>query len=171
MSSRRSLDKITHIVVHCSASPNGRAVTALDIDHWHGPGRKMQGRTPFARTATVAPYQRPDLKHIGYHIINRIDGKVEYGRSFRETGAHCREQRMNHVSIGICMIGFDRFTAAQWDNLRTQIHALRMSFGELVVVGHRQMNPLKSCPCFDVTEWISNGYQPNTDNILELQAA
>lgn len=171
MSSRRPIDQITHIIVHCSASPNGRNNTAADIDEWHGPGRQRQGLVPFRRDPEVAPYHRPDLKHIGYHIINRVDGRVEYGRSFRETGAHCREQRMNHVSVGILMIGFNQFTAAQWDNLRKQVAALRFALGPLPVLGHRQINPLKTCPGFDVPSWEANGFQPNPENILELQAA
>lgn len=170
MSSRRSLDKITHIVVHCSASPNGRHTTARDIDQWHGPGRISQGRAPFTRTKSVAPYHRPDLKHIGYHIVNRVDGRVERGRSFRETGAHCPQHGMNRVAIAIVMIGFDKFVPSQWENLRRQVRALTAQFG-LITIGHRDVNPLKCCPCFDATEWISNGYQPNPENILELHVA
>lgn len=69
------------------------------------------------------------------------------------------------------MIGFDQFTAMQWDNLRQQVAALRYSLGELIVIGHRQLNPMKVCPGFDITEWESRGHQPNSKNILELQAA
>jgi hypothetical protein len=165
MSRQRPISDITHAIVHCSASPNGRHVTARDIDEWHGPGRARQGLRPFLRNPEIVARYSPSLRHIGYHIVNRVDGRVEYGRSFSETGAHCPQQRMNYVSVGICLVGFDQFSPTQWANLRSQVLALQHQFPGIIIEGHRAFNPLKICPGFDVPTWLERGMTPNSENI------
>jgi len=43
--------------------------------------------------------------HIGYQYIIYSDGEIRQYRSETEEGAHCKENKMNFQSIGICMIG------------------------------------------------------------------
>nr|WP_329601534.1 N-acetylmuramoyl-L-alanine amidase [Pasteurella multocida] len=47
---------------------------------------------------------------------------VESGRKIGEIGAHCRGQNRN--SIGICLVGTDRFTVAQWQALANLVRDL-----------------------------------------------
>lgn len=159
---------ITHIVVHCSASPNGRAISAQEIDAWH----RQRG---FRRSAPVG---QKHLPHIGYHYVIGVDGTITEGRSLGEIGAHVAGS--NARSIGICMIGTDRYTPAQWDALASLRDDLSRAFPKARWVGHRDFSPdqdgdgviepwefIKTCPGFDVAEWVANGGLPRQAHLLE----
>ena len=47
---------------------------------------------------------------IGYHYLIRADGTVEKGRLMTKQGAHAKGR--NHY-VGICLTGYDKFTAQQ----------------------------------------------------------
>ena len=74
--------KIDLIIIHCSATREGKDFRAADIDRWH----RQQG-----------------FKSIGYHFVVRLNGEVERGRPIAEVGAHCKGH--NATSIGVCYIG------------------------------------------------------------------
>ena len=73
---------ITEIIIHCSATAEGRDFGVADIRRWH----KAQGWTD-----------------VGYHYVVRLDGTVQEGRALSEPGAHCKGH--NAHSIGICYVG------------------------------------------------------------------
>lgn len=127
--------KITKIIIHCSATPEGRDYTIADIDRWH----KQKG-----------------WKGIGYHYVVYRDGSVHSGRSIEEIGAHCTGQNAN--SIGVCYIGGlsadgktakDTRTPEQKAALRSLIEKLKAKFPNVTIHGHREFAN-KACPCFDV---------------------
>lgn len=127
--------KITKIIVHCSATPEGRDYTVADIDRWH----KQRG-----------------WKGIGYHYVIYRDGSVHAGRDVEQIGAHCTGQNAN--SIGICYIGGmtadnkkpkDTRTPAQKVALRDLVERLRTKYPVATVHGHREFAN-KACPSFDV---------------------
>jgi hypothetical protein len=99
----RSLSAINKIIIHCSATPNGRDHDALDVNFWHGHDRVKRGLKPFRRQESFRKDFNPDMDHIGYHYVIRLDGSVESGRALWEVGAHAQGQ--NSGSVGICMIG------------------------------------------------------------------
>lgn len=70
--------KIKEIIIHCSATKEGRDYTVADIDRWH------RNRGFFC---------------IGYHFVIYRDGSIHVGRSVEEVGAHCKGH--NTVSIGV----------------------------------------------------------------------
>lgn len=74
--------EIREIILHCSATPEGRRVTAKDIDRMH----RQQG-----------------WKCIGYNYVIELDGTVSPGRPLSMIGAHTTGHNQN--SIGICYIG------------------------------------------------------------------
>ncbi len=125
--------KITEIVVHCTATPAGREVTAKEVDRWH----KARG-----------------FKKIGYHYLVRLDGSVEAGRAEAEIGAHCLGH--NRASIGVAYAGgldragkpADTRTAAQRQALLTLLRDLRRRYPGVRIHGHRDF-ATKACPCFD----------------------
>jgi len=184
MSRYRPEAEITELIIHCAATPNGVEYTAAHVNGWHG-GRSFM-RNPDALTgagawATKGPHAS-GLKHIGYHYVIRTNGVVEVGRRLSETGAHCRGH--NHNSIGVCLIGTDVYTQAQWDALKQLVKAeirdhgkrrlsaiakrgSRADFPALSIHGHREFNTNKTCPGFDVAEWLANGMAPLKAHVLE----
>lgn len=145
------------LIIHCAATPNGRHFTIEDIDRWHV--ANGWGRQPAARAA-----HRPHLLAVGYHYVIDIAGIVHEGRAIDEIGAHAAGH--NAHSIGLCLIGTDKFMPAQWDSLRQSVLGLRMSYPALQVIGHRDVNPGKTCPGFDVSAWLAGGMQPLEGHVL-----
>lgn len=133
---------ITLIIVHCSDVRPYQTSSAEDIDNWH------------KRRVTHGIHWRG----IGYHYVVRRDGSIETGRPLQEPGAHCVGH--NKYSIGICYEGgrnaegvaTDTRTPAQKTTLRTLIEQLHAQFPKALIVGHRDLNPAKECPCFDVVK-------------------
>jgi N-acetylmuramoyl-L-alanine amidase len=145
--------KITKIVVHCSATPEGRVVTAKDIDRMH---------------------RERGFAGIGYHWFIRLDGTVEPGRAEAIPGAHASGH--NFDSIAICYAGGlakdgktakDTRTAEQKAALLAKVKELRGRYPNAKVKGHRDLSPdtnkngkvdkwewVKSCPSFDVAAWL-----------------
>ena len=74
--------KVKEIILHCAATPEGKAFTAKDIDRMH----RQRG-----------------FRKIGYHYVIDLDGKVEKGRADNENGAHTIGH--NSIALGICYIG------------------------------------------------------------------
>lgn len=167
MPSRRVIDLI---VIHCSASKNGVALgtplrtAAQIIDGWH----KVRG---FSRQPSWRLQWNQPLAAIGYHFLLDIDGAQFSGRHLDEIGAHVAGH--NARSIGICCVGYDALTLAQWSKLRTLITTLQSNYPAARVVGHRDLSPdlngdgkitpneySKLCPGFSVADWIAAGMQP-----------
>ena len=132
---------ITELIVHCSATPAGRDVTASDIRRWH---KEERG-----------------FADIGYHFVVRLDGRVECGRPMANIGAHCRGH--NSRSVGVCYVGgigsdglpADTRTLAQRQALLGLLTALRRRFPSASIHGHRDFAP-KACPSFDATAEYRN---------------
>lgn len=147
---------INLIVVHCTASPNGRWTTTADIDAWH----KVRG---FRREPPARLQFNPELFSIGYHHVIYTNGAIATGRSHDEVGAHAAGHNAN--SLGIALVGTDRFSAGQWHNLRELVRALTQPrdrrpalYPTARIVGHRDLpNVHKSCPGFDVAAWLAGG--------------
>lgn len=127
------------IVIHCSATPSHMDIGAKEIDRWH----RAKG-----------------WFKIGYHFVIRRDGELEHGRELNEVGAHT--QGYNERSIGICMVGGvaddnktpkNNFTQAQWETLEKLVAELEQQFPDAKVTGHRDLNPGRGCPSFNVKEW------------------
>ena len=126
---------ITLIVVHCSAVKPDQQSSAAQIDSWHR--------------------ERGFHLGIGYHYVIRRNGDIEPGRPEWMIGAHC--QNHNTHSIGMCYEGglnargqpADTRTAEQKATMRRLLEHLHQRSPRAVIVGHRDLNPQKACPCFD----------------------
>ena len=131
---------ITLIIVHCSAVRPYQTSSAEDIDKWHK--RRVSHGVHW--------------KGIGYHYVVRRDGTIETGRKLSEEGAHCVGH--NKYSIGICYEGgldnegryADTRTPEQVRSLRELIEKLHGEFPKALIVGHRDLNNGKKCPCYNV---------------------
>lgn len=127
---------INEIIVHCSATPEGKDFTAADIDRWH---------------------RERGFNRIGYHWVVYRDGTVVAGRPESLIGAHCRGH--NGHSIGICYIGGltpdgkaakDTRTSAQRAALYALLKKLLTRYPGAKIYGHRDF-AAKACPSFDAT--------------------
>jgi N-acetylmuramoyl-L-alanine amidase len=128
--------KINKIVVHCTATPEGRPVSVEEIDSWH----KQRG-----------------WSQIGYHYVVQLDGTINQGRPLNISGAHVKGH--NKCSIGITYVGGcdadmnpkDTRTDAQIDSLEYLIGFLCASYPGSEVYGHRDFST-KACPSYDAKE-------------------
>lgn len=168
----RPLSDITSIVIHCADTPNGdQRYGAVDIDRWHHDNGWLRPRGYDARDEARGIDNH--FTAIGYHYVIEVDGKVVPGRALEEVGAHCPARNLD--SIGICLVGRDRFAVAQWEALRgltIKLDAESMArTGPLSHSGHRDnLRPgdkPKTCPGFSVPDWLANGMRPLEGHICE----
>ena len=134
--------RINKIILHCSATQEGKNVKTETIRKWH---------------------LRKGWRDIGYHFVVLLDGTVEEGRPMEMTGAHTKGQ--NYGSIGICYIGGvekergengkwiakDTRTEAQKDSLHDLLLRLKDDYPKAVIHGHNEFSS-KACPCFNAYE-------------------
>jgi len=129
--------EINTIILHCSATSNeDSSIDAATIKKWH---------------------LSQAWKDIGYHWVVLRSGVVEKGRLEATIGAHCL--KYNTDSIGICLIGMDKFTPFQYSSLLNLLQRIMddYSIGVDQVKGHYEFTNLKSCPNLDMTlvrEWL-----------------
>ena len=145
---KKSERKITEIIIHCSATPEGRDYTVDDIRRWH----KQRG-----------------YSDVGYHYIVYRNGQLVQGRDVNIIGAHASGH--NAHSIGICYIGGmnaentkpeDTRTLKQKARLLSLLVDLRKLYPNARIIGHRDLSEdkngdgiidssewMKACPSFD----------------------
>ena len=115
--------KITEIIVHCTATPEGKDYDIQTIRSWH----LSRG-----------------FSDIGYHYVISRDGTVMKGRDESKIGAHCTGH--NSVSIGVCYVGGlekdgktpkDTRTPAQKKALLDLLKELKAKYPGATIYGHR----------------------------------
>jgi len=141
--------EINRIVVHCSDSAWADVEV---IRGWHILSKDDGGK---------------GFNDIGYHAVilngfrknSRLyvaedDGRIEPGRPVTRPGAHAYGH--NRRSLGVCMVGEMSFTPSQFDALEALLRVWRdwYQVDPAQIVGHRVLDSGKTCPNFDVTEWM-----------------
>ena len=138
--------EIKKIILHCSATVEGKDYSVKEIRKWHM-------REP------------RNWSDIGYHYVIRKDenGTIERGRPVERQGAHTLGE--NSTSVGICYIGGvdkdikakDTMTLCQEESFIKLVESLRLIFGEnLPVYGHNDFTDKKECPSFKVSKKFPN---------------
>ena len=127
---------ISEVIVHCTATPEGKDYTVADIRAWH----KARG-----------------FSDIGYHYVVYRDGSIHEGRPVGQVGAHVEGH--NTGTIGVSYVGGvaadgktakDTRTAAQRASLLWLVQQLMARHSAIKkVTGHNQY-AAKACPSFDV---------------------
>lgn len=140
---KKSSRVITEIIVHCSATPEGKDYTVDDIRNWH----RQQG-----------------WSDIGYHYVVYRNGAIMLGRDVDLVGAHCSRNGHNLHSIGVCYIGGleykentpvyllkakDTRTEEQKAALLSLLYDLRKLYPNARIYGHHDFDSSKKCPSFD----------------------
>lgn len=139
--------RIDYIVMHATATVEGKNFTAKDIDLWH----KKRG-----------------WKGIGYHYVILLDGTIEKGRPDATIGAHVKG--FNRYSIGIAYVGGldknlspkDTRTFKQKVAQKLLLRKLKQQHPKAQILGHRDFSKdlngngiiepfefMKACPCYD----------------------
>ena len=142
-------EQTTYIVIHCSQTrPSQKEVDVRTIDKWH----RLRGW----------------LK-IGYGGVIKRDGTYEQGRDDNAVQAHVKGY--NHTSFGLCLVGGaneedwklpeDNFTAEQWETLKAQLTRLVKLYPNARIVGHYDLDKNKTCPNFDVQNYLLHEDIPN----------
>lgn len=129
---------ISKIILHCTATPEGKDYTVEQIRQWH-----------LAR----------GFSDIGYHFVVYRDGSVHRGRHIEQIGAHCSGQ--NACSIGISYVGGcakdgktpkDTRTPEQTIALHKLVEDLLNQFPGATLHGHYEFAN-KACPSFKICDF------------------
>ena len=129
--------KISLLVVHCSDTEDSQNVSAIDLHKMH---------------------LNFGWDGIGYHKIINRSGKIENGRPEYWIGAHVKG--INNISLGVCLIGRNKFTKKQFISLERILRKWKSLHPEAEILGHRDTgNTNKTCPNFDVMDWSRNRFK------------
>ena len=132
---------IKELIVHCSATPEGKDYSVDTIRQWH--------------------LQR-GFSDIGYHYVIYRDGSIHIGRDESIIGAHCTGHNTN--SIGVCYIGGcasdgktpkDTRTLQQKESLLSLLKTLKGKYPNAKIYPHYKF-AAKACPSFNAEEEYKN---------------
>ena len=141
------------IVYHCTATKASQDFDVNDIRRMH---------------------LKRGWSDIGYHVLIKRNGEIQFGRPFEKIGAHVKG--FNRNSIGVVWVGgveedgrtpIDNRTIAQKTSLKVVHKFFSLMYPEADHKGHRDLSPdrngdgqitrsewLKACPCFSVEEFF-----------------
>jgi N-acetylmuramoyl-L-alanine amidase len=177
------------LVIHCSATPEGREVTKDDIEEWHmSPKDQKDGSVRYKGKRYPSRDDLPDEKINGKYIYNlhgngwdrygyadlfHINGPLENLTPFNQDnkvdpwemtwGAAGVNSRSRHI----CYAGglreeviddhwepADTRTPKQLYDMEVYVRYMLIRHPHIEVGGHNQFTKKKSCPSFDVPEWL-----------------
>lgn len=137
--------KTDFIFIHCSFTKADQDIGENEIRGWH--------------------VEDNSWADIGYNAVirrapNYLGGLLEIGRPLDAVGAHVKG--FNSRALGICLIGGmsasggneNNFTASQFHVLRRLLITLKSYAPYAEIKGHGEVEPRKTCPNFDVQEWL-----------------
>ena len=158
--------KVKYLVIHCTATPEGRDVTASDIRRMHTSPKSEGGR---------------GWKQVGYTDLFHLDGTVERLVSNNEdsivdpweitNGATGYNSVSRHIVYagGCDKTGKpkDTRTPAQKVALTKYVRDFHAKHPDVKIIGHRDLSPdrnangviepfewMKVCPSFEVSAWL-----------------
>ncbi|MBR1633052.1 MAG: N-acetylmuramoyl-L-alanine amidase [Bacteroidales bacterium] len=153
--------KLKYLVIHCTATVEGREVSSDEIRRWH---------------TSPAPQGR-GWKQVGYTDMIHLDGRVERLVNNNEdanvdpweiTNGVARYNSISRhiVYVGGCSternarghhIAKDTRTDAQKKAMADYVKDFHSRFPDVRIVGHRDFpNVAKACPSFDVSQWLKS---------------
>ena len=144
-----------YLVIHCTATPEGREVTSADIRKWHtspvskgGRGWKQVGYTDMIHLNGLVERlvsNNEDANVDSWEITNGVAGYNGVSRHIVYVGGM---DRLNQKAK-------DTRTAAQLRALEHYVRDFHRRFPEVKIVGHNQL-AAKACPSFDVPAWLGS---------------
>lgn len=144
---------LKYLVLHCTATTEGREVTSNEIRAWHTNPVSKGGR---------------GWKQVGYTDMFHLDGRTErLVQNNEDTNVDNWEitngaTGYNSVSRHVVYVGGvakdgktpkDTRTPAQLRALEAYVKDFHRRFPKVKIVGHNQL-AAKACPSFDVQAWL-----------------
>lgn len=143
--------QLKYLVLHCTATPEGREVKASEIRAWH----------------TSAPPAGRGWKQVGYTDMFHLDGTVErLVRNNEDNNVDPWEITngavgYNSVSRHVVYVGGcdktlrpkDTRTEGQRKAMERYVRDFHAKHPSVKIVGHNQL-AAKACPSFDVPRWL-----------------
>jgi len=144
---------LKYLVIHCTATPEGREVTSSDIRKWHTDPVSKGGR---------------GWSQVGYTDLVHLDGKVErlvqnnedaYVDGWEVTnGATGYNSVSRHIVYagGVAKDGKtpkDTRTPGQLNAMENYVKDFHRRFPDVKIIGHNEVAK-KACPSFDVQKWL-----------------
>jgi len=139
----KPLGPVTHLTIHCAATPEGRDVKAAIISQWD--------QAKFGQTS--------------YHAVCELDGTIVRTLRDDQLGAHVGLH--NTGNLGLCYVGGvdahgnpkDTRTPAQKASMRAWVLEKIALYPILKttdhILGHRDWPDVhKACPSFDCRQWL-----------------
>ncbi|WP_304523010.1 N-acetylmuramoyl-L-alanine amidase [Bacteroides acidifaciens] len=145
--------ELKYLVLHCTATPEGRDVSAAEIRRWHTSPVSAGGR---------------GWKQVGYTDLVHLNGSVERLVANNEdawvdpweitNGAKGYNSISRHIVYagGVAADGKtpkDTRTAAQKAALEKYVKDFHAAHPKVKIIGHNQV-AAKACPSFDVSAWL-----------------
>lgn len=144
--------ELKYLILHCTATPEGRDVSAADIRHWHlspvskgGRGWKQVGYT--------------DLIHLNGSVERLVDNNEDAWVDTWEitNGAKGYNSVSRHVVYaGGCSAdgkSKDTRTPEQKAAMERYVKEFHAKHPKVKIIGHYQV-AAKDCPSFDVPAWL-----------------
>ena len=144
---------LKRLVLHCTATAEGREVTSDEIRAWHTNPVSRGGR---------------GWKQVGYTDLIHLDGQVERLVDNNEdanvdpwevtNGVAGYNSTSRHVVYagGVAADGKtpkDTRTRAQREAMEVYVKEFHCRFPQVRIVGHNEL-AAKACPSFDVQKWL-----------------
>ena len=145
--------KLQYLVLHCTATPEGRKVTSNEIRRWHTSPVSQGGR---------------GWNQVGYTDMIHLDGTVERLVDNNEdawvdtweitngaTGYNAVSRHVVYVG-GVEKDGKtakDTRTEEQLKAMENYVRDFHQRFPSVRIIGHREV-AAKACPSFDVQKWL-----------------
>lgn len=144
--------KLQYLVIHCTATPEGRKVSAAEIRRWHTSPVSKGGR---------------GWSRVGYTDIIHLDGSVERLHDNNDDGnvdafeVTNGAKGYNSISRHIVYVGGvdkngkpkDTRTKEQKQAMSEYVKEFHAKFPDVKIIGHNEIAP-KACPSFNVQKWL-----------------
>jgi N-acetylmuramoyl-L-alanine amidase len=145
--------KLKYLVIHCTATPEGRVVTPGDIKKWHlspppqGRGWKQVGYSDMitinGELINLVPYNE-DSNVDRWEITNGATGINAFSRHVVYVGGCDRDMKPK-----------DTRTPEQLRTLSEYVWSTIEKHPDILVAGHNQFAK-KACPSFSVPDWLDD---------------
>lgn len=144
------MSKLKYLVIHCTATPEGREVTPADIKQWHivERGWSRVGYSDLIQLdgmcINLHPYNE-DAYVEGWEVTNGAKGYNGKSRHVVYSGGLTKDLKQAKDTRTVC----------QKETLEAYVKNVVKLHPNIKVIGHNQIAN-KACPSFDVPEWLES---------------